>query len=100
MPLNTEIVAIGTDTPEGTKALKANADGIKFPMPMLADPKLDLFRLYRAYDDFEDVPLHGTFLIDAQGRRPVPADLGRAVPRRRVPQGRGQAAASIRIFGI
>ena len=36
-------------------------------MPMLADPKLELFKLYRAYDDFESQPLHGTFLIDAQG---------------------------------
>jgi alkyl hydroperoxide reductase subunit AhpC len=36
-------------------------------MPLLSDPKLDLFRLYRSYDDFENVPLHGTFLIDAKG---------------------------------
>ena len=36
-------------------------------MPLLADPKLDLFRLYRAFDDFEDAPMHGTFLIDAKG---------------------------------
>ena len=36
-------------------------------MPMLADPKLELFKRYRAFDDFEDQPLHGTFLIDAQG---------------------------------
>ena len=36
-------------------------------MPMLADPKLELFKRYRAFDDFEDQPLHGTFLIDAEG---------------------------------
>ena len=36
-------------------------------MPMLADPKLELFKRYRAFDDFENQPLHGTFLIDAQG---------------------------------
>ena len=36
-------------------------------MPMLADPKLDVFKRYRAFDDFENQPLHGTFLIDAQG---------------------------------
>ena len=64
---NIETVAIGTDDLEATKALKANKDGIKFAMPMLADPKLELFKLYRAYDDFESQPLHGTFLIDAQG---------------------------------
>ncbi len=36
-------------------------------MPILADPKLELFKLYRAYDDFESQPLHATFLIDTQG---------------------------------
>ena len=36
-------------------------------MPMLPDPKLDLFKAYHAFDDFESQPLHGTFLIDAQG---------------------------------
>ena len=65
--LNVETVAISTDDLDAAKALKNNKDGIKFPMPILADPKLELFKLYRAYDDFENQPLHGTFLIDAQG---------------------------------
>ena len=65
--LNVETVAISTDDLEAAKALKNNKDGIKFPMPILADPKLELFKLYRAYDDFENQPLHGTFLIDAEG---------------------------------
>jgi peroxiredoxin len=65
--LNVETVAIGSDDAEATKALKNNKDAIKFAMPMLADPKLELFKLYSAYDDFENQPLHGTFLIDAQG---------------------------------
>lgn len=65
--MNTEVVAIGSDDATATKALKANADGIKFPMPMLSDPKMELFKSYRAFDDFEDVPLHGTFLIDPKG---------------------------------
>ena len=65
--LNTELVAIGTDTLEAARELKTNEDGIAFPMPLLPDPQLELFRSYRAFDDFEDQPLHGTFLIDAQG---------------------------------
>jgi len=65
--LNTELVAISTDDAEATKALKENKDGVKFPMPLLADPKLEVFRAFRAFDDFETQPLHGTFLIDAQG---------------------------------
>ena len=34
---------------------------------MLADPELTVFRSYRAYDDFERIALHGTFLIDPAG---------------------------------
>lgn len=64
---NTEVVAISTDAPEGTKALKTNEAGIKFPMPLLSDPALSLFKAYRAFDDFDDVPMHGTFLVDAKG---------------------------------
>lgn len=63
----TDVVAISTDDLEATRALKRNSDGVKFPMPMLADPTLDRFRAYRAYDDFENLPLHGTFLIDQRG---------------------------------
>ena len=57
----------GTDDLEASKVLKNNKDGIKFPMPILADPKQEIFKLYRAYDDFEGQPLHGTILIDPQG---------------------------------
>jgi peroxiredoxin len=64
---NVETVAISTDDVEASKSLKNNKDGVKFPMPILADPQLELFKLYRAYDDFESQPLHATFLIDAQG---------------------------------
>lgn len=65
--LNTEVVAVGSDDIQAARALKANADGIAFPMPLLADPQLEVFRTYRSYDDFEGQPLHGTFLIDARG---------------------------------
>ena len=64
-----ELVAISTDNRDDlAKSLKDfNAAG-KFTLPLLSDAKLDAFRAYRAYDDFENAPLHGTFLIDAQGR--------------------------------
>ena len=65
--LNVETLSISTDTIEATRSLKNNQDGVKFPMPMLADPGLEHFKRYRAFDDFENQPLHGTFLIDAQG---------------------------------
>jgi len=65
--LGTDVVAVGTDGPAETKALKANAAGVAFPMPLLADPDQEVFRAYHARDDFEDRPLHGVFLIDARG---------------------------------
>jgi peroxiredoxin/tetratricopeptide (TPR) repeat protein len=64
---NTDIVAIGTDNLEDAKALKSNTDGVKFPMPFLPDPSLEIFKKYQAFDDFENQPLHGAFLIDKQG---------------------------------
>ena len=65
--LDVDTVAISTDALDAARSLKNNKDGIKFPMPFLADPKLELFKRYQAFDDFENQPLHGTFLIDSQG---------------------------------
>jgi peroxiredoxin/N-acetylneuraminic acid mutarotase len=59
------IVAIGTDSPEELKDALAAYDG-GFPFPLLSDAKLDAFKAYRCVD-FNNQPLHGTFLIDAQG---------------------------------
>jgi peroxiredoxin len=64
---NVETVAISSDDLDAAKALKNNKDGIKFPMRMLPDPRLEVFKLYRAYDDFESQPIHATVLIDARG---------------------------------
>ena len=69
-----ELVAVSTDsldqlkhTVEQYKAeSKDQKDG--FPFPLAADPEFQAFKAFRAYDDFEDVPLHGTFLIDGAGR--------------------------------
>ncbi|MCH2103410.1 MAG: peroxiredoxin family protein [Planctomycetes bacterium] len=63
-----DMVAIGTDTPE-VLAAGVGEDGEEpYPFPLAADPELELFKSWRAYDDFEDVPLHGTYLIDGAGR--------------------------------
>jgi peroxiredoxin len=37
------------------------------PFPLYSDASLEIFKAYRAYDDFEKQPLHGTFLIDREG---------------------------------
>jgi len=39
-----------------------------FPFPLTADQSLKTFKAYRAYDDFEKMPLHATFLIDGSGK--------------------------------
>jgi peroxiredoxin/tetratricopeptide (TPR) repeat protein len=39
-----------------------------FPFPVLSARDKDIFRSFRAWDDFEDVPLHAIAVIDAQGR--------------------------------
>ena len=65
--LGIDVVAIGTDTPEELQtALAAYKKDGGFPFPLLSDAKLDVFKAYRCVD-FGNKPLHGTFLIDAQG---------------------------------
>ncbi len=62
------LVAISTDSREGlqkTFAKSKTQDGFSFPL--LSDEPLEVFKRFRAFDDFEDMPLHGTFLIDGQG---------------------------------
>ena len=63
-----EVVAISTDSANELSLSIANYDPTKLPMPLLANPELDAFKAYRCFDDFENQPLHGTFLIDGQGR--------------------------------
>jgi peroxiredoxin/N-acetylneuraminic acid mutarotase len=66
--LGIDLVAISTDTPEDLN--NALADYQKeggFPIPLLSDAKLQVFRAYGCID-FGNQPLHGTFIIDAQGR--------------------------------
>jgi peroxiredoxin len=60
------VVGIGTDSPEDLKDLAASYQDGGFPFPLLSDAKLDAFKAYRCVD-FNNKPLHGTFLIDAQG---------------------------------
>ena len=67
--LGVDVVAIGSDNADNIRA--ANLDlpqAERLPFPMLADPQLTAFKAWRCHDDFEDMPLHGTFLVDAKGR--------------------------------
>ena len=64
-----ELVAISTESREALEiALKNYSDKETFPFPLVADPEYKIFKAYRAFDDFEDQPLHGTYLIDSKGQ--------------------------------
>jgi alkyl hydroperoxide reductase subunit AhpC len=64
------LMAVSTDTTAGLldTFIGYNAKDRHFSFPLLSDPTLATFKKYRAYDDFEKKPLHGTFLIDPSGR--------------------------------
>lgn len=64
------LLAVSTDTAQGLRDtfIGYDAKDRHFNFPLLSDPSLETFRKYRAYDDFEQTPLHGTFLIDPAGR--------------------------------
>jgi peroxiredoxin len=65
---NIEITAISSeplDTLSASVAKLSPKEPIGFRLA--ADPDKNVFKSYRAYDDFENMPLHATFLIDARG---------------------------------
>lgn len=63
-----EIVAIGSDSVKGMEtSLAAMSAEDRFTFPLVSDPEMNVFKAWRAYDDFENMPLHGTFLVDGAG---------------------------------
>jgi peroxiredoxin len=67
--LGISIVAIGSESLSGPKGATAKSKSSEsWPFPILADDTLKVFKAYRAYDDFEKMALHGTFLIDGEGK--------------------------------
>lgn len=63
-----ELVAISTDQREGLKKSIESYGDQPLPIQLLANPELSVFKRYRVFDEFEKQPLHGTFLIDSQGK--------------------------------
>lgn len=63
------LIAVSTDSPEDLKKSheRYKKEGT-FPFPLVSDQGLASFKQYHAYDDFEQAPLHGTFLIDGNGK--------------------------------
>ncbi len=62
-----EMIAISS---EDLETLKAGIDNFPdpIPVPLYADSQQAAFKAFRCWDDFEAAPLHGTYLLDAQGR--------------------------------
>ena len=62
-----EMVAVSSDDLDGLQLSLEDYEPGKLSIPLVADPELSAFKAFRAYDDFEKQPLHGTFLIDGDG---------------------------------
>jgi peroxiredoxin len=73
-----EIVAVSTDSVADLKkaleAFSATDAGARtggfadaFPFTLVSDADWRLFKAYGCFDDFEQQPLHGTFLLDREG---------------------------------
>ena len=62
------ILAISTDNVADLKMSQDNYEKGTIPFPLISDEKKDVFKAYTAHDDFENQPLHGTFVIDGKGR--------------------------------
>ena len=63
------LVAVSTETLEELNRALTESELLgALDFPVLSNGSLDVFKEYRAFDDFENVPLHGTFLIDGEGR--------------------------------
>lgn len=61
------LMAISTDNIDGLKTSIKNYDKGDLSIPLFSDSKLDVFKAFHAYDDFEKQPLHATFIIGRDG---------------------------------
>jgi peroxiredoxin len=62
------IIAISSDDVSKLKeSNKPGPNGEPFAFPIVSNGDLSIFKAYRAFDDFENRPLHGTFLVDGSG---------------------------------
>lgn len=63
------ILAFSTDTPIGVaETVNLGKEGGALPFPIFSDSTRGAFKAFDAYDDFENKPLHGTFLVDGNGQ--------------------------------
>ena len=62
-----QFVAISSDDRDGlAKSIEQYGGDMPFEF-LVSDQELTVFKEFRAFDDFENQPLHGTFLVDERG---------------------------------
>lgn len=66
--LDARILAVSGDSPQRNRELLATPAAAGLPSTLLSDLNHAIARRYLAWDDFEEVPLHATFLIDRDGK--------------------------------
>ena len=67
--LDIPVIAISTEDKDTLRdSLKVLEKGEKFTIPLASDSTLTHFKQFGVHDDFEKMPLHGTFLIDPAGK--------------------------------
>lgn len=63
-----KLMAISSEDVESLNTGLTSYGSEPLNIPLHADPQLVAFKAFRCFDDFEQQPLHGTFLLDAEGR--------------------------------
>ena len=61
--LDTVLLAVSSDAPQVNKPAQTG-----FAFRLLSDARLENARRFKSYDDFEELPMHATVLIDRDGR--------------------------------
>ena len=61
--LDAEVLAVSADSMEANAASQAS-----LKVRLLTDEKFSAARAFKSYDDFEEMPIHSTILIDKEGR--------------------------------
>ena len=61
--LDTDVLAVSADTPE-SNAKSQDSLAVR----LLSDGQFENARRFKSYDDFEEMPIHSTILIDKDGR--------------------------------
>lgn len=66
--LGVNVVGISTDDVTKLQTAVKNYQPAQLPFPLVSDASLTAFKMWRCFDDFENLTLHGTFFVDATGR--------------------------------